>query len=241
MTSGDLGIRLGGVEAFDFLAMIFHELRAPLSNINASIEILLNSTLDEETRREILEIMGTQSARLTRFVEQHLEIARLEGSEIKPGLQPLTLGPLVREVVELFLYPVATHRFELHVPVDLPFVWGDKDMVETILRNLIGNAMNYSAEGTTITISAEERPAVVQVVVSDEGMGIPPEDIDRIFDRFYRGENCSLSKVRGTGLGLYIARSLAEAQGGNITVESELGIGSRFSFILPKLEWDNLP
>jgi len=225
----------------DLLAMIFHELRAPLSNLNASIEMLLHSTLGESARQEILEIMGAQGARLTRFVQEILDVARLESNEIKLDLQPLTLGPLVREVVELFLYPVATHHFEVRVPEGLPFVWGDKDKVETILRNLISNAMNYSAEGTIITISAEEQGGGVVVTVSDEGVGIPPEGLDRIFDRFYRVENPSLPKVRGTGLGLYIARLLVEAHGGSIWVESEVGVGSRFSFLLPKLELGDAP
>lgn len=225
----------------DLLAMIFHELRAPLSNLNASVEMLLHSTLDEKVHREILEIIGSQSARLTRFVQEVLEVARLESHEIKLNLQPLTLGPLVREVVKLFHYPVATHRFEVHVPEGLPFVQGDKDKVETILCNLIGNAMNYSPEGTVITISAEEQTRGVVVTVSDEGVGIPPEGLDRIFDRFYRVEDPSLPKVQGTGLGLYIAKLLVEAHGGDIWVKSKVGVGSRFSFLLPKLEPGDAP
>ncbi|MDY7040878.1 MAG: ATP-binding protein [Chloroflexota bacterium] len=220
----------------DFLSMIFHELRAPLSNISASVEMLLHSSLDEEARREIMEIIGSQSARLNRFVQEVLEAARLESHEIRLNLQPLTMGPLVREVMDSFLYPVATHRFQVHAPEGLPFINGDRDKVETILRNLIGNAMNYSTEGTVINISVEERDKGVLTTVSDEGVGITPGDLDRIFDRFYRVESSSPPKVQGTGLGLYIAKLLVEAHGGDMVVESQVGVGSRFGFLLPKLE-----
>jgi signal transduction histidine kinase len=241
VTSSDLRTQLGTVDKADLLAMVFHELRAPLSRINASIEMLLHSELDEGNRREILEIMGAQSGRLTLFVQEILDLARLEGHELTLNPQPLTLRPLVKEVVRSFCYPVATHCFEVHMPDGLPLVWGDPDKVETILRNLIGNAMNYSPEGTVITISAKDQVRGVVLTVSDEGMGIPSEDLDRIFDRFYRVENHSLARVRGTGLGLYIAKLLAKAHNGDIWVESKVGIGSRFSFLLPKLNLEDAP
>ncbi|MBC7250150.1 MAG: hypothetical protein H5T62_07685 [Anaerolineae bacterium] len=225
----------------DLLPIILHEMRAPLSNINASIEMLLHSAVDERTHREILEIMGTQSARLTRLVEEFFDVVVLENNGIRLDLQPLALGPLVREVVKSFCYPVSTHRFDVQLPPGLPLVLGDRNKVETILRNLIGNAMNYSPEGTLITIGGEDRAEGVVVSISDQGTGIPSDALTRIFDRFYRVEDSSVPRVRGMGLGLHIAKLLVEAHNGEIWVESKVGEGSTFSFLLPKLNLEDAP
>ena len=225
----------------EFVSMVSHELRSPLASINASLDLLLGSNLDKATQREILEIIRSQIIRLNGFVEEVLDISRLEVGEIQLRRQPVTLMPLVRQVVRTFEAKTEEHRFEIHIPKGLPFVFADASKVEFILNNLLENAVNYSPQGGTITIEARERAEEGDVVitVADEGIGIAPEYQERIFERFYRVDAGDSHGIYGHGLGLYIARELVEAQGGKIWVESQLGIGSRFSFTLPKMEADN--
>ena len=224
----------------EFISMVSHELRSPLANISASADLILRTDLDEALKLEMLEIIRSQSARLAEFVEDVLDAARLEEGKLQLHLEPIALLPLVKGLVGSFRARTSKHRFEILAPEKLPLVLADERKVEVILGNLLENAIGYSPQGGTITVEAKEQAGEgVVVTVADEGIGVPPEHQERIFERFYRVDASDAREVYGYGLGLYIAKKLVQAQGGRIWLESEVGKGSRFSFTLPKLEVDD--
>ena len=220
----------------EFISMVSHQLRAPLSNIRASIELLRDSLPAEAADRELLDIAYSQSIGLSNFVEQILDLTRLEEGQIHLESQPVALRPIIRQVMEPFAARSKLHRFETRLPEPSPLILVDERSLEIILSNLLENAVNYSPEGGKITIAARNKGQDVVISVSDEGIGIPPEDLERVFDRFYRVNGSDAQRIYGHGLGLYIAKKLVELQGGKIWAKSRPGAGSCFYFSLPRVE-----
>jgi PAS domain S-box-containing protein len=220
----------------EFISLVSHQLRTPLANINASAELLTNSNLDETLRKDLVQNLFQQSERLCRLVNQVLESARLEKGKLQVILEPLALLPLIEQTTAMFQQRIGAHVLRIDVAPDLTFPMGDRTSVEIILENLIQNALNYSPQGSTITISAEECDDAVVVSVADQGIGIPVDQLHKVFQPFYRISNRNNTQSSGFGLGLYIARMLVEAQGGTIWAESESGQGACFRFTLQKLE-----
>lgn len=222
----------------EFVSMVSHELRSPMTNILTSVELIQTSDLAPAVQNEVLEIIQTQVQRLCSFVEEILDLALLEAGQIAIHREPVTLQPLTQRTVSAF--QVAGSRGHRFVTRDskTPFVLADEGKVEVILTNLLENAVNYSPPGSEIVIESVADPAINMVVtrVIDQGIGIAPEYHERIFDQFYRVDNEERTKVKGRGLGLYISRRLVEMQGGRIWVESEIGKGTCFSFTLPIME-----
>jgi signal transduction histidine kinase len=186
----------------------------------------------------MLNIVRSQCARLASFVEELLDVSQLEAGQIAMRQEPVTLWPLIQRVVNTF---EATDQRGHHLQVvgqdELPFAWADPRKVEMILNNLLQNAANYSPKGSTITIEAKTMDkANISVSVSDEGEGIASENLEQIFQPYYRVGDSNGEKVSGRGLGLYIVQKLVEMQGGRVWVESEVGRGSHFIFTLPKME-----
>ncbi len=222
----------------EFVSMVSHELRAPMTNILTSLELMLTSELEPAVQCEMLEIARDQVNRLSAFVEEILDLSLLDAGQIIVQQELVTLQPLIRRTVRAFEAAGRQgHRFVIREN-RIPFVLADENKTEIVLTNLLENAVNYSPPGGEIVIEAETGPATDMVVVSvtDQGIGIAPEYQDKVFEQFYRVKNERRSKVKGRGLGLYISRRLVEMQGGQIWVESELGKGSRFSFTLPRME-----
>ncbi|RME46758.1 MAG: GAF domain-containing protein [Chloroflexi bacterium] len=217
----------------DFVSMVSHELRAPLTNIMASVDVLKRSRLEPGDKNELIAILDSESRRLNRFVEDILSASRLENEPIQVHLRPVTLRPLLSRTISAVR--ARGVRRELHAVVEpyLPYVLADESKLETIIHNLLKNAIEYSSPGSKITIEARETNESVVISISDEGMGIAAQDQKRIFERFYRTHTGDSRKAYGYGLGLYICKKLVEAQGGYIWVESQEGVGSRFSFALP--------
>ena len=137
----------------------------------------------------------------------------------------------MRDLLERFAQMLETNRIQLDVPIDLPSILADPKYLQTIFVSLLGNAQKFSAAETPIRIAARRQAAEMVITVTDTGIGIAPDDLPHIFDRFYRVRQ--MGNAEGTGLGLYIAKALVEAHGGHIRVESEQGKGSTFSFTLP--------
>ncbi len=219
----------------EFVSMVSHELRAPLTNINGSLELLLqDDTLGAGVgHREMLQIVQEQSARLTRLVQGILNVSRIEAGQLVLQPQAFNIVAQIERVIDVWESRGVANRFERPSVQNLPSVWGDRDRTEEILFNLIDNAIKYSSEGATIRVDAESEGKVVAVSVSDRGIGIPDDEIDKIFEKFHRVDRSDASESYGYGLGLYICRRLVEAQGGQIWVESVLGEGSTFRFSLP--------
>lgn len=222
----------------EFVSMVSHELRSPMTNILTSLELMLTSELEPAVQREMLEIARDQVSRLSAFVEEILDISLLDARQIVIQRELVTLQPLIRRTVKAFEAAGRQgHRFVIQGN-NVPFVLADEGKTEMVLTNLLENAVNYSPPGSKIIIEATAEPAMNMVVVSvtDQGIGIPPEYQEKVFEQFYRVDNEQRVKGKGRGLGLYISRRLVEMQGGQIWVESEVGRGSRFSFTLPKVE-----
>ncbi|MFQ5594893.1 MAG: ATP-binding protein [Anaerolineae bacterium] len=217
----------------DFVSMVSHELRAPLTNINGSIELMLaDGDMESQSQRTMLRIIGEQSARLTRLVQGILNVSRIEARKLEIHPQAVDVRPLMRKVIENLSRSDDSHRFVMP-PDPLPIVQADPDRLEEILANLIDNAVKYSPEGGTITLSAQESDGRLIISVSDPGVGIPAKELDKIFDKFHRVDRGDARTTYGHGLGLYISKRFIEAHGGDIWVESRLGKGSTFSFTLP--------
>lgn len=219
----------------DFVSMVSHELRAPLTNINGSLELLLegDGAYMHTEHREMLQIVAEQSQRLTRLVQGILNVSRIEAGQLVLQPQIFNVLTLIEKVIEVWESRGVVNRFTRPHTMNLPSVWADRDRTEEILFNLIDNANKYSPEGGTIHVDADANDQFVIVSVSDEGIGIPGEELGKIFDKFHRVDRRDASESYGHGLGLYICRRLIEAQGGQIWVDSVLGEGSTFRFSLP--------
>ncbi|MBI4787518.1 MAG: PAS domain S-box protein [Chloroflexi bacterium] len=219
----------------DFVSMVSHELRAPLTNINGSIELLLDgdSGCMQPEHREMLQIVSEQSQRLTRLVQGILNVSRIEAGQLVLQPQAFNMLSLIERVIGVWESRGVSNRFERPRGMNLPSVWADRDRTEEILFNLIDNGIKYSPDAATIRVDAEANGQQVIVSVSDKGIGIPDEELPKIFDKFHRVDRRDASESYGHGLGLYICRRLVEAQGGRIWVDSVLGEGSTFRFSLP--------
>lgn len=219
----------------EFVSMVSHELRAPLTNINGSIELLLSGDAPcyDRGHRELLQIVSEQSARLTRLVQGILNVSRIEAGQLILQPQAFNIIALIEKVIGVWESRGVTHPFEHPQAQNLPSVWADRDRTEEVLFNLIDNATKYSPEGAPIRLEAESDGRFITVSVSDRGIGIPADEVEKIFDKFHRVDRSDHTETYGHGLGLYICRRLVEAQGGTIRVESVLGEGSTFRFTLP--------
>lgn len=219
----------------EFVSLVSHEMRSPLANISASADVMLDHKIGADDQREMLEIIRSQSLRLAKFAEGVLDVDRLEKGVITLCPQPVAIMPLIRRTASSFRARAA-QRWLTIWGGNLPLVAADESKVEVVLNNLVENAVAYSHEGGKITIEARECDEGVVITVSDDGMGIPASQLNRIFDRFHRAHSSDAQAVYGYGLGLYIAKVLVEQHGGKIWVESREGKGSSFSFTLPRWE-----
>jgi PAS domain S-box-containing protein len=221
----------------ELIANVSHELRTPLGLIKVFCTTLLRKDVefDHETQREFLQDIDEETERLEKIVDDLLDLSRMESGRLRLDKRPTDFGQLIREVIEAMgtsVQPVQ-HRFAYNLPADPLVAIVDPKHIEQVLRNLLGNAIKYSPEGGMVTIGGRGDGRQILIWVSDEGMGIPTQDLERIFERFYRVENEVTMNVRGAGLGLSVCRGIVEAHGGRIWAESALGEGSTFYFALP--------
>jgi PAS domain S-box-containing protein len=217
----------------DFLAMVSHELRNPLAALLGWTEVLQRGTKNPQ---RALAIVAKEVRELDRLIGDVLDAARVGADHLTLERSRENVGEIVREVVEAYA-TAELHRFELEIP-EMP-VYGDWDRgrVAQITRNLISNAIKYSPDGGVVRVRLTDLGDDVEVTVCDEGIGIAPEVLPRLFGRFYRAEQAKKDRLPGLGLGLYITKSLVEAHGGHIRVTSEgPGKGSCFAFTLPYAE-----
>ena len=199
----------------DFVALVSHELRAPLTALNGGLELALQSSESLPPRsRTILEIMQEESGRLTNFVQTILDVSRLDAGKLAITLGPVAVRPLVEQAATIVLAS-GQRRVEWNITPDLPPIWGDETYLEQTIRNLISNADKYSAADKPIQLCAALHDDKVRISVRDYGPGIPADVGDRVFSRFSRLQS-NESSPSGWGLGLYLARKLIEAQSGEI-------------------------
>jgi signal transduction histidine kinase len=229
-----------------FISTVSHELRTPLTSIKGFISTLLADTdnfYDEATRQEFYSIIDTECDRLTRLIKDLLDISRIEqGSAMQINWEEVDLVALAEKVVSVQRSYAKEHTLLLDFPAHFPALQSDSDKLDQILTNLVNNAIKYSPQGGRVRVigrvvaeqGAEgQPPRAISLRVTDEGMGIAREHLPKLFERFYRVDNRDNREIGGTGIGLALVKSLTEALGGSVSVESELGKGSTFTLILP--------
>ena len=223
----------------EFVSTVSHELRTPMTSIKGYADLLLMGAAGPvpEAQGKFLEIIKNNADRLSLLVNDLLDIARIDQGRAKLNLAPLSVREVLDDVMKHLHGRIEDSGKAIHVtvdvPDDLPAVIADRDRVTQILTNLVDNAFQYTHEGGSIRVSAGLNADAIQINVADTGIGIAPENLERVFERFYRGEDPLVMASAGTGLGLSIVKNLVEMHGGRIWVESELGAGATFSFTLP--------
>jgi signal transduction histidine kinase len=216
------------------VAMVAHDIRSPVSVMVASAELLRNrlEEVPPESVRRLLDGVVNQGRRLLSLVDRTLDVASIEAGEISYELAPFDLSALARRVATDFTRGDDHIRIDMASPPDLPLAIGDEARCWQVLFNLVGNALKFSRAGSLVRLEFAQRDHFVEVAVRDQGVGIEPDELDNVFDKFARAPS-SAHMADGTGLGLYICKRLVEAQGGSIWAESEPGRGSAFFFKLP--------
>jgi signal transduction histidine kinase len=220
-----------------FLGVLSHELRTPVTTIFGYSKVLRRPT-PRDDQAEMLEDIEVEADRLYRIVEDLLALSRVEGGMTIQG-EPVLVQHLVPPVVQSEASRWAGIEFDTRLPRDLPAVFGERTYVEQVLRNLLSNAGKYGRQGTVVSVEAEAADSEVVVRVLDRGIGIDPEEAERLFDLYYRSP-ASARSAAGAGIGLYVGRGLITAMGGRIWARPRPGGGSEFGFSLPLCQEDLL-
>jgi len=221
----------------EFVSTVSHELRTPMTAIKGYTDLLYAGAVGpiNTEQKRFLQIIKSNTDRLTALINDLLDISRVETGRVRFEPKPVQIGEVIADVVNALAGQAEVKRQTLTYEVmgGLPEIMGDRDRLNQVLTNLVSNAIRYTPEEGTIEVRAYLVEGAVRVDVRDTGIGIAPEDLGRIFERFYRADHPMVQETSGTGLGLPIVKMFVEMHGGRVWVESELGKGSTFTFILP--------
>jgi two-component system, OmpR family, sensor histidine kinase KdpD len=209
-----------------------HELKTPLTAIEAAADLLHAGRVSGEQHDDLINIVRQEAQRLRRLMGEAIHLSRIEARRLKLEGRPEPVGAMIRAALASLEQLAASHPIRLEIGEEEPTVWADPELVVQMIKQLLDNACKYSPSGKPITVSASEENGLVSIAVRDEGQGLTELEQSRVFDKFYRARR-DHSGVQGTGMGLAIAREIAEAHGGAISVECQLGHGCRFTVTLP--------
>lgn len=229
--------RLADAARDSFVAQATHELRTPLTNIRLAAEEAIDAgATDPAGVSMALNIVNTEARRLERVVSDMLSVSEMEAATMSLKIDDVSLSVLLEHIETDYRNQAAEHAIEFTVnkPAKLEGVFGDREKISQLLHNIVGNAIKYTPDGGAVTITATQSPTDWQVEVRDTGLGIGPDEQDRVFEKFYRASSAKSSEVVGSGLGLAMAAEIARLHGGEITLESELGVGSTFTVRIPR-------
>lgn len=219
-----------------FISVISHELKTPVSLIKGYAGTLRRDDVkwDSQTVQESLAVIEEEADRLTHLIENLLDASRLQAGALKLTFHEVALNEMAARLAKEYRTQTDRHHFIVDFTPNFPLVPGDEERLRQVLTNLISNAIKYSPEGGAITIAGRIEPERIVVSVSDEGQGLPPEELTKVFDRFYRAATSATRKAKGAGLGLYLAKAVVEAHAGQIWASSDPGRGATFHFSLPR-------
>jgi signal transduction histidine kinase len=220
----------------DFVSTISHEFKSPLSSIRQLAEMLQSGRVPSENRRqEYYDVLVEQSERLTLLIDNILDFAKIEEGRKKFDFQMMDIGSLLQQIVSVIQDQVHHKDFVIQLEIEkpLPAIKTDRESMTQAITNLIDNAVKYSGDSRNIIVRAYAEDQYLIFTVKDFGIGIRKEEIDKVFERFYRGGNELTRTVKGSGLGLTLVKQIVEAHHGKIEVESEVGNGSTFTVRIP--------
>ncbi len=233
----DVTPELETIEARDALMLAAsHELKTPLTTLKGLSELLLDFDLSEAQRRELLQDLHGQADRMERLIGDILSVSRIDSGRVSVDFSRVDVASVVQHVCDEVGPMLKGRTLKCRIPEDLPAVMGEARKLHQILVNLVNNAIKYSEPGTQITLSARGDRSAVRFEVSDQGLGIRKEHMPRLFEKFYRADDPAVRRTSGTGLGLYIVRSLVTMLGGQVHVRSRPGKGTVFIVTLPRAE-----
>jgi len=246
----------------EFISTAAHELRTPLTSIQGFSEILLmRDDLNPEKKKKYLGYINKQSVALGAIINDLLDISRIEsGRSFELNKVPCNAGDAIRQTIPYFAEHYKEHLFEVILPEEPMELYVDKEKMEQVLKNLLSNAVKYSPDGGTICVTAKRisdfgmrnaeltdaeeiseirsPQSAIEISVADQGIGMTPEQVEKVFDKFYRVD-ASDTAIEGTGLGMTVVKHIVEAHGGTIRIESEFGKGTTVKFTIP-IENDNV-
>lgn len=221
----------------DFIANISHELKTPIGALSLLSEAISQAKDDPEAMERFANRIKNEAKRLEDLVREIINLSRLQGEDPLMDPYPIEMGEVVNEAIALAETNAEARRIEV-VRSDIHEAWvlGDREQLIMAIHNLVENAINYSPEGTRVSVELKSLGDVVEIDVVDQGIGIKEEDLERIFERFYRADPARSRETGGTGLGLSIVKHVAQNHGGEVKVWSKVGIGSTFALRLPNVD-----
>jgi PAS domain S-box-containing protein len=218
----------------EFVSLVSHQIRAPLTNMNGAVQRMQSGCHQVNSNcARMFPVLQQQTARLDRLVQDVLNASRLESSELDIHSEPISIQPIAKQVVNQIRARAIGRSVMLPHKPGLPFAFADRDRVAEVLTNLIDNADKYSPPDEAITVDIRANETTITISVQDRGPGLPPTDLETIFEKFYRTDSSDAQVAYGYGLGLYVCRKLVEAQNGRIWAENAPNGGAIFSFSLP--------
>jgi Signal transduction histidine kinase len=219
-----------------FVADVSHELKTPLTSIRGSIEsIQLYPDMDEEFKETFLNTAIEECDRMLRIIGELLTLSKLENRKTEWQISSFDTNGFLSQICGMMLIEAESRGLELSYVKNenLPWILADKDKIKQVVINIIANSIRYSKENGSIMVAAKSNDKIVRIFIRDNGIGIPEEDIPRIFERFYRVEKSRTTDTGGTGLGLAIAKEIVEAHGGKIVIKSKIDVGTDIMIDLP--------
>lgn len=219
----------------EFVADVSHELKTPITSIKGYSETLLDGDCDKETETHFLNVINDNADRMEKLVQDLLTLSKYDSNRIRNKPKEFDLGELAKSCKEKFDIEIKrkNQNVQCFVTADVPLVYADKDGVERVILNILSNSIKYTPEGGKVDIYVGYVHNDAYIKIKDTGIGIPKEDLDRIFERFYRVDKARSRKLGGTGLGLSIAKEIMEKNGGSITIKSKVNEGTEVTIKIP--------
>ena len=219
----------------EFVADVSHELKTPITSIMGYTDTLLEGDYDQETQKEFLQVVSSEARRMAKLVTDLLELSRMDNNKKRVKKVSFDLGNLAKECQKKLAIEIKKkkHHVECLVTADVPPVYADKDDIQRVILNILSNSIKYTPEGGTIKIYVGFVYSDAYIKIIDNGIGIPEEDLNRIFERFYRVDKSRAREMGGTGLGLSIAKEILDKNGGSIDIKSEINKGTEVVIKIP--------